>query len=170
MASLIYIQAYIQSWPLTAIFGSALAAILLVLSYIDLREYRLPNPLTYSLIAIGLIWSYLRADISAALIGALAAYLSFVLIAWGFKRLRGIDGLGRGDAKLLAAGGAWCGWTALPMIVLFASLLGILAALLAPFKRQTGTQVSSGEAENWIAFGPCLAAAIMAVWAAQQMV
>jgi len=112
------------------LWGAILAAMLLALSYVDLREFRLPNALTFPLIMLGLIQSYLAGDITAALIGAAIGYGAFVGIAFAFKQLRGIDGLGRGDAKLLAAGGAWAGWSGLPMIVLIASLLGIIIALL----------------------------------------
>jgi len=69
-----------------------------------------------------------------ALIGAALGYSVFVAIAFAFKKLRGVDGLGRGDAKLLAAGGAWVTWSGLPQIVLIASLLGIAFALAARLK------------------------------------
>ena len=117
------------------LWGAILAAMLLALSYVDLREFRLPNVLTFPLIMLGLIQSYLAGDITAALIGAAIGYGAFVGIAFAFKQLRGIDGLGRGDAKLLAAGGAWAGWSGLPMIVLIASLLGIIIALLGGLKK-----------------------------------
>jgi len=54
---------------------------------------------------------------------------------YAFKTLRGKDGLGRGDAKLLAAGGAWCGWMGLPFIVLIASGFGLLAALMPSIRK-----------------------------------
>jgi len=56
----------------------------------------------------------------------------FVLIELTYRRLRGQDGLGRGDAKLLAAGGAWCGWSGLPLIVLISSALALIAAVAYP--------------------------------------
>jgi prepilin signal peptidase PulO-like enzyme (type II secretory pathway) len=159
--------------PVTYMFGPVLAGILLALSWVDLREFRLPDPLNFSLIVIGLIWSALAGNGLAALIGAIAGYLSFVTIAWVFRRLRGIDGLGRGDAKLLAGGGAWCGWAGLPLIVLIASLLGIAMALTAPLW-QTAARAEDSEQDKapdgWIPFGPCLAAAIFAVWTAGQIV
>ena len=89
-------------------------------------------------------------------------YLVFVAIEYGFRALRGKDGLGRGDAKLLAAGGAWCGWMGLPFIILIASGFGLLAALI-PSVRQS--------AENGrIPFGPFLAFGIFMVWAANAYV
>ena len=147
------------------IWGAVLAVFLLALSYYDLREFRLPNVLTFPLIGLGLLYSYLMGHIHAALIGAGIGYLAFVAIAYAFKRLRGIDGLGRGDAKLLAAGGAWVGWTGLPMIVLIASLLGIVIALIGSSKLKSRDDVPDG----WIPFGPCLAVGIFTVWCAGQL-
>ncbi len=146
-------------------WGAVLAGLLLPLSYVDLREFRLPDVLTFPLIGLGLIQSQFTAGLINALIGAAIGYLAFVGIAAAFKKLRGIDGLGRGDAKLLAAGGAWAGWAGLPLIVLIASLLGICAALVMPriFPQKTDMPA------NWIPFGPCLAVGIFAVWTAQQI-
>jgi leader peptidase (prepilin peptidase)/N-methyltransferase len=75
-----------------------------------------------------------------------------------YRRLRGRDGLGRGDAKLLAAGGAWLGWSALPWVVLLAALLGLLLALL---QRLRGERLT---AETAVPFGPALALAIWLIW------
>ncbi len=150
---------------LAPLFGIVLAGLLLALSWIDLRTFRLPNTLTFTLIGIGLLWSYLSGNFQAALIGCALGYASFVGIAALFKALRGIDGLGRGDAKLLAAGGSWVGWTGLPMIVLIASLLGIVLAVVMHFLPREETSAPA----NWIAFGPCLAVGIFAVWAASQL-
>jgi hypothetical protein len=53
-------------------------------------------------------------------------YLSLWLLYWAFRLATGREGLGYGDFKLLAALGAWCGWQALPVIVLVAALSGIV--------------------------------------------
>lgn len=147
------------------LWGTVLGGMLLALSYVDLREFRLPDVITFPLIGLGLIQSYLMANILPALIGMAIGYAAFVGIAFAFKRLRGVDGLGRGDAKLLAAGGAWVGWMGLPMIVLIASLLGIVIALLGGLKKAP----REGVPNNWIPFGPCLAVGIFAVWTAGQI-
>jgi leader peptidase (prepilin peptidase)/N-methyltransferase len=47
-----------------------------------------------------------------------------------YKRLRKRDGLGGGDWKLFAAGGAWLGWQLLPQLLLVAALGGLAAALV----------------------------------------
>lgn len=141
----------------TLLFGITLLGGLIVLSWTDIKEYRLPDKFTFPLIALGLTEGYLAEDIKARLIGMALGYLAFLSIEYGFKALRGKDGLGRGDAKLLAAGGAWCGWMSLPFIVLIASGFGLLAALI-PAVRESS---ESGH----IPFGPFLAFGIFMVWA-----
>lgn len=139
------------------LFGTVLLVGLILLSWIDLKTYRLPDILTLPLIAIGIIHAwYLPPGLHASLIGAFAGYLFFVAIELGFRHIRKKDGLGRGDAKLLAVGGAWCGWAGLPFIVLIASGSGLIAALFPSFRRR---------AENGrLPFGPFLAFGIGLVW------
>jgi len=149
---------------LIALSGGVLVLILGALTYIDLKEYRLPDKLTFPLIALGLGQAYLLGlPILHHIIGAVVGYLAFVAIEQGFLKLRGYHGLGRGDAKLLAGGGAWCGWFGLPYIVLFASLAG-LSLLLAGMV--TGRVKKDSVKTQAIPFGPFLAVAIFIVWAA----
>lgn len=138
-------------------FGTILCVGLFALSYIDFKTYLLPNKITLPLIPIGILQFWiLQQNWVSACIGAVVAYLGFVAVEKGFKAVRGKDGLGRGDAKLLAVGGAWCGWSALPYIILIASLTGILFAVF--FMR------SKNKSQLMIAFGPFLALAIFLVW------
>ena len=127
---------------------------LVLLAVIDARTLRLPNRLTLPLLTSGLAWSALmiRGIPVDAILGAILGYAVFAGLGWAFFRLRGAEGLGLGDAKLLAAGGAWAGATALPWIVLCAALPALVAALVGPGRGRP------------LAFGPWLAAAIFAVW------
>jgi len=148
---------------LIILFGGTLLAFLLALSWIDAKTYRLPDKLTLPLIPLGILQGYLLAgDWTPGLIGALVGYAVFVSIEYGFKALRGKDGLGRGDAKLLAAGGAWCGLAGLPFIVLIASGMGLVAALMPSVRRNAEL--------GRIPFGPFLAFGIFMVWAASAYV
>jgi len=83
---------------------------------------------------------------------------AFWLLSRGYRVLRGREGLGLGDAKLLAAAGAWLTWTALPTVILLAALLALLTVVL---RWATGRLF---HADERIAFGPALAAAIWLVW------
>ena len=144
------------------IAGLTLAGFLIALTYVDIKSYRLPNMLTFPLIICGLGQAYiLELPIRDHIIGALIGYLAFVAIEKAFLKLRGYPGLGRGDAKLLAAGGAWTGWFGLPYIVLLASFAGLsmmFAAIL------TGRLKPQNMKKLAVPFGPFLSFAIFLVW------
>lgn len=132
------------------------------MSVIDWRTYRLPNPLTGALAVMGLTQAYvMQMDIWPYVIGAVLGYAVFVAIEITFKHLRGIDGLGRGDAKLLGAAGAWVGWAGLPYVVLIGSVMGIVGVLILSRKNADGHAV--------IAFGPYLCVGLIVVWVAQNI-
>ena len=97
--------------------GIALIIVLASLAWIDHKTYRLPNKLTFPLIFGGLLYQFILAlDFYPYLLGAVLGYAIFWMIETGFRLIRKKEGLGRGDAKLLAAGGAWCGVYALSLI------------------------------------------------------
>jgi leader peptidase (prepilin peptidase)/N-methyltransferase len=133
---------------------------LLTLAAIDLRHYFLPDRLTLPLIPIGLAVAYAidPAKLAEHAIGAAAGIVVFALIALLYRRLRGREGLGLGDAKLLGAGGAWLGWQALPSVVALAAAIALALALAGAL---AGGKLS---ATTKIAFGPYLALAIWVVW------
>ena len=125
---------------------------LLRLSYIDWHTFRLPNIWTKSLIALGLVYNYhIALDLYPYLLGATLGYAVFWGIETLYRLVRKQEGLGRGDAKLLAAGGAWCGTMALPFIILIASSAGLIYILI---------QSKTVRAEMKLPFGPFLAVGI----------
>jgi leader peptidase (prepilin peptidase) / N-methyltransferase len=159
--------ALVPTWAASAdtevpwmLFSCLLGWTLLALGWIDWKTLRLPDALTLPLVALGLAaaWTDSQDALLSGAIGALVGYGALVAVNLGYRRLRGRDGLGRGDAKLLAAGGAWLGWQALPWIVLLAALLGLL---LAALQRARGSPLT---AESAIPFGPPLALAIWIIW------
>ncbi len=132
---------------------------LLGLSWIDLDRYLLPDLLTLPLLLAGLTHSVLiRGAIWQALAGAVIGYILIAGLAAFWRRRFGREGIGLGDAKLLAAGGAWLGGYALPLILLVAS--GTLLALTLVMNL-TGKKTSSRTA---LPFGPALALGIWGVW------
>jgi leader peptidase (prepilin peptidase)/N-methyltransferase len=133
---------------------------LLALAWIDWRHFRLPDVITLPLLLAGLGVTWLEApeDLTDHAIGAAVAYLGFRALAWGYRVLRRRDGLGQGDAKLLAAGGAWLGWEALPDVILIAAVCGIVVALLTAVRRG---RLDGGVR---IPFGPCLGFSIWVGW------
>jgi leader peptidase (prepilin peptidase)/N-methyltransferase len=138
----------------------ALGWTLLTLAAIDWRTGYLPDVLTLPLAAAGLGVAYAiePAAVPGHVIGAVAGFIAFAALSEIYRRLRGRDGLGLGDAKLLAASGAWLSWAGLPTTVLYAAVIGLALVLL----RRTRGQAMS--ATDRLAFGPALAAATWLVW------
>lgn len=143
-------------------FGATLAGLgalllsftLIALTFIDLDTQLLPDSMTMPLLWLGLLFNLwgVYVPLSEAVIGAMAGYLSLWSVYWLFRLATGKEGMGYGDFKLLAALGAWFGWTALPAIILLASVVGsavgISLILFASHKREVP-----------IPFGPYLAGA-----------
>jgi leader peptidase (prepilin peptidase)/N-methyltransferase len=111
-----------------------LIAILVYLAYYDLRTFRLPDVITLPLILLGLLFNSLSNQrfISSqdAIIGAILGYSCLWLLNLLYRTVKKQDGIGMGDAKLLAALGAWLGWFALPGILLMASLTGLIGGII----------------------------------------
>lgn len=133
---------------------------LLLLAVIDWRVQLLPDVLTLPLLGAGLAAAYVIASDSWTdhVIGAGAGFVLLALLALVYRQLRGREGLGLGDAKLLAAIGAWVSWAGLPSVLLFGSILGLVFALL---KSATGSGLRLSDR---LPFGVFLAAGGWIVW------
>ncbi len=135
---------------------------LVALSVIDAETRLLPDSLTLSGLWIGLLLSVMPVASmpgpSGAIIGAAAGYALLAGLNCAYRLVRGHDGLGGGDCKLLAMLGAWAGPAALPVVLLLAAGGGCLWLLV---RRWPGTG-----GDNHLAFGPWLALAgwITLVW------
>ena len=138
-------------WTLSALLAAVFAMALIALAFIDFETGYLPDAITLPLIAFGLAANAFGVFSPAAdaVIGAAAGFLVFWAIGAAYQRLRGRDGLGLGDAKLLAAIGAWTGWALLPFVIVIAAALTLAFAALRGLAR-------SDEA---LPFGPGLCAA-----------
>jgi leader peptidase (prepilin peptidase)/N-methyltransferase len=133
---------------------------LLTLGWIDLRNWVLPDVLTLPLIVAGLATAawFDPASLTDRAAGAALGYLLLRGVAAVYRRLRGRDGLGGGDAKLLAASGAWLGIIGVPQVIFGAALLGLAAAAVA---RLGGTGLRPHSA---IPFGPFIAFVTWILW------
>ncbi len=143
-------------WP-----GCVLGWTCLTLALIDRAHFRLPDALTLPLLLLGLLataWAQ-PASLGDHALACLLGWLAFRGIALVYRRLRGFEGLGQGDAKLLAAAGAWLGTAALPVMVgagAGLTLLGVLGQ--AAWRRQRPDR------HRRVAFGPGLATALFGCW------
>jgi leader peptidase (prepilin peptidase)/N-methyltransferase len=137
-----------------------LAVILAACSAIDVHFYRLPDALTLPLAAVGILVSA-ATGWSPLWWSAVSAGLGFFLLAgvgWAYQHVRGRAGLGLGDAKLLAASGAWLGAGALPTVLLWATGSALACVLVASRRNAELTGASR------LPFGPFLAFGTWLVW------
>jgi leader peptidase (prepilin peptidase) / N-methyltransferase len=133
--------------------------ILVLLALTDLRAFLLPDAVTLPLTAAGVIftWVFAPERLTDSLIGVAAGYGSFWLIDRVYFVLRGRHGLGLGDAKLLAAAGAWMCWQCLPKVVLIAGAAGLIGYAVASFARRV-------DAGKPFPFGPALCLGFWLAW------
>lgn len=143
----------------TTLLWCGFVAVLVAAAAIDWDTTLLPDDLTLpllwaGLVAAGLGWSGL--PLKDALWGAVAGYLSLWSVYWVFKLATGKEGMGFGDFKLLAALGAWLGWSMILPIVLASSILGAIVGI--------GMKLSGSLREGrYIPYGPFLAGAGLVV-------
>jgi len=156
---------------------------LLSVSWIDMRDFRahniilnelpndnelpnnLANRLTLGLIAAGLFYNFTAAtDFYRYLVGAVAGCALFWLLEIISQPTRKTEDPYRSNIKLLAAGGAWCGWGGLAFMMFIASTVWILWPI---FSNMLSKQADK---ENTpLPYVPFLACACATVWTAQQI-
>ena len=158
LAMFVWLGRDIHTTAIGVAASGVLASALLVLSYIDLRTGLLLDILTLPLILLGIGYAALAGDILLSIAGATVGYAMIAGLAAYWRHTRGYEGIGLGDAKLLSACGAWIGLAGLPILLLIASGLGIIAALTV------SQNARSADERVAIPFGPSLAIAGWAVW------
>jgi leader peptidase (prepilin peptidase) / N-methyltransferase len=123
------------------------ANLLLLASLIDLQTQLLPRWINIVVGIFGLVFTSVTSPHSSKKLfelsfhnalwqnmsAAIAAFAAFTLINACYRRLRHRDGLGQGDAWLLAALGCWVGFAGLPWLLLGASMLALVAMILSSF-------------------------------------
>ena len=133
---------------------------LLLVALLDLSDQWLPDALTLPLLPLGLAaaWAGFGPALPERIAGAAIGWAALFLIAVLYRRLRGREGMGGGDPKLMGAIGAWIGAWHLPVILLGAGLLGLAMALLM---RVRGEPVS---ATSRLPLGTLMALVAWPVW------
>ena len=128
----------------------------IIIFFIDLKHFIIPNQITYSLMMIGFFKSFdpfldrsIFPNYFHSLVGGIAGYSIIWLLIFFYKKLKNKDGMGLGDAKLLSAFGFWFGWISIPYILIFSSLTALGFSLPSLIKK-------SKNLETEIPFGPHL--------------
>ena len=138
-----------QMWP-----GLLFTGYLLVMSFIDIEHQFLLDELTLGLLWLGFLVNLFGfyTTINAAVIGAMAAYVSLWCVAKLFYLISCREGMAYGDFKLFAALGAWLGWQMLPAIIIIACAAGVSVTCLQGLLQRR-------DLRQPIPFGPYLAIA-----------
>lgn len=128
------------------------------LTWTDIRFGIIPDWLNAFIAMLGLVRSLATNGASAALIAAAAGVAigaSLLLLRYLYFTWRGVQGLGLGDVKFLAAAGIWTGFADLPILLLVATLAALLAAGVLHLAGRTVTARTS------LPFGPALALGLL---------
>jgi leader peptidase (prepilin peptidase) / N-methyltransferase len=144
--------------------GAALATLMLAIAIIDRRRLIIPDQLNALAFMAGVVAVGVRAEappgeaITQALLRAAVMFGAFFAFRAGYRRLRGMEGMGLGDVKLAAVAGVWLDWAALPIVVNIAALSALASALLGSLKGKEYSPTSK------LPFGAFFAPAIWICW------
>ena len=139
---------------ITSLWLAILSIFFIIIFFIDLKHYIIPNVLTFPLMIVGFIKSFdpnLNTNIIPnylnSLIGGFTGYLIIWSIIYLYKKFRNKEGMGLGDAKLLAAIGFWFGWISIPFVIFTSSVVALLFVIPSLIKK-------SVKMSSQIPFGP----------------
>lgn len=144
-------------WSL-GVFGvhMVIGGILIVASFIDFDSYILPDILTLPGAVLALAGAYfvLRPalgwpTLTESLVGAAIGGGLFWLLQFLYRKLKGMEGLGTGDIKLMLLLGAWSGWPSLPFTLLAAGVTAIAGYIVY-------NRMNQSEEPTMVPFGPFL--------------
>ena len=138
---------------LNTLFLIILSVVFLIIFFIDLKHYIIPNSLTYSMMILGFIKSFVPnldpifPNFLNSLIGGLLGYGIIWSIIYFYRQFKKKEGMGLGDAKLFAVIGFWFGWISIPFVIFLSSIIALLSVLPDLLR-------SSKKLSSQIPFGP----------------
>ncbi len=144
---------YLYGITLTTILLIILFLSFLIIFFIDLKHYIIPDILTFPMMAIGFFKSFdpnlnpIFPNYINSLIGGIFGYLIIWSIILFYKKIRNKEGMGLGDAKLLAVIGFWFGWISIPFIIFLSSAIALIIVIPDLLKK-------SKKLSSQIPFGP----------------
>ena len=138
LVELITIITFLTIYSVYGITSTTILLIILFLTFIiiffiDLKHFIIPNSLTFSMMILGFIKSFdqnlnsLFPNYLNSLLGGILGYGIIWLIIISYKLFRNKEGMGLGDAKLLAVIGFWFGWIAIPFVIFSSSIVALIS-------------------------------------------
>ena len=144
---------FLYGITLTTLLLMVLSLSFIIIFFIDLKHFIIPNEITFSMMALGFIKSFdpnlnsLFPNYINSLIGGLLGYGIIWSIIFFYKQVRKKEGMGLGDAKLFGVIGFWFGWLAIPFIIFLSSIIALLSVVPSLLK-------NSRTMSSQIPFGP----------------
>ena len=145
---------YFFGLTITSLMLAILSIFFIIIFFIDLKHYIIPNILTFPLMIIGFIKSFdpnintsIFPNYINSLIGGIFGYLIIWSMIYFYKKIKNKEGMGLGDAKLLAVIGFWFGWISIPFVIFISSVVALV--FVAPSLINKSKKMSSQ-----IPFGP----------------
>jgi leader peptidase (prepilin peptidase)/N-methyltransferase len=144
---------FLYGITLTTLLLMVLSLSFIIIFFIDLKHFIIPNEITFSMMALGFIKSFdpnlnsLFPNYINSLIGGLLGYGIIWSIIYFYKQVRKKEGMGLGDAKLFAVVGFWFGWLSIPFIIFLSSIIALLSVVPSLLK-------NSRTMSSQIPFGP----------------
>ena len=144
---------YFYGVSITTLLLIILTIFFIIIFFIDIKHYIIPNELTFPLMFIGFVKSFdpnlnqsLFPNYINSLIGGLFGYSIIWLIIFFYKNLRKKEGMGLGDAKLIAVVGFWFGWFSIPFTIFISSVVALVYSIpsLMNKSRDLSTQIPFG--------------------------
>ena len=144
---------YLYGISITTLLLIILIIFFIIIFFIDLKHYIIPNELTFPLMLIGFIKSFdpnlnqsLFPNYINSLIGGFFGYSIIWSIIFFYKTLRKKEGMGLGDAKLIAVVGFWFGWFSIPFVIFISSMVALIFSIPSLIKktRDMSTQIPFG--------------------------
>ena len=145
---------HIYGISITTLLLLILSIFFIIIFFIDLKHFIIPNVLTFPLMGIGFLKSFdpnlnqtIFPNYINSLIGGLFGYSIIWLIIFLYKNIRKKEGMGLGDAKLMAVIGFWFGWISIPFTIFISSVVALI--IVVPSLINQSRKMSSE-----IPFGP----------------
>jgi len=144
---------FLYGITLTTILLMILSLSFIIIFFIDLKHFIIPNEITFSMMALGFIKSFdpnlnsIFPNYVNSLIGGLFGYGIIWSIIYFYKQVRKKEGMGLGDAKLLSVIGFWFGWIAIPFVIFISSVVALFSVIPSLIKK-------SKNMSSQIPFGP----------------
>ena len=168
LAALVAAACFPVSVAISTLF---LTFVVVAITISDVRHFIIPDMLSLPAIPAGVLAFWFASGggglqaVMMSVLGALLGGASLYAIKAGYERVRHVEGLGLGDVKLFAAGGAWLGPGGLAVTLLLASLAALIAVVFAMAIKGRGgiTRMTP------LPFGAFIAPAIWLVWMYHQM-